>query len=327
MHKTLRIGSTGADVVLLQNTLNSRLPGVMPALVADGAFGSKTATRVKQYQLSAGLMADGVVGPMTWASLLGGSPNIGGAVGCDCGSGDPANQGKAEFIKQMYIQAATLAGAFGVGAFGSESTGGDGVLTGFGTTLSPMLVSWVILADPFFGRSLDVFRIYFTTLTGAGGRPFTVAAPDPNGDGFVQIMNLGNAPSNGTIIHELMHCWQSQHSSNPFQFMASAVANQATAVARSGLAAIVDSSVKGHTDSAGNSDYPSQFPFSAYAYMPGSDLDAYGAEQAANAVERKDPTVVGTVKGTGKGMVSGANLASLGRLTACGDRRIPGMVF
>ena len=97
--------------------------------------------------------------------------------------------------KQM--RKATLAGAFGVGGCGSEASGRDGVWTGFGTTLSPMLVSWVILADPFFGRSLDVFRIYFTTLTGAGGRPFTVAAPDPNGDGFVQIMNLGNAPSNG----------------------------------------------------------------------------------------------------------------------------------
>lgn len=65
----------------------------------------------------------------------------------------------------------------------------------------------------------------------------------------------------------------------------------------------------------------------AYAYMPGSDLDAYGAEQAANAVEHGDATVIGTVKGTAMGAVSGSNLTSLGLLTACGDRRIPGMVY
>jgi hypothetical protein len=183
------------------------------------------------------------------------------------------------------------------------------------------------MADPFFGRSLDMFRIYFTTLTGAGGRPFTVAAPDPVNGGFVQIMNLGPAPDKATIIHELMHCWQSQHSANPMQFMASAAANQGTAVARNGLAGFVDSSVKAHTDSRGNSDYPSQYPFSAYAYLPGSDLDAYGAEQAANALEHGDSIVKATVKGTAKGAVSGANATSLGMLTACGDRRVTGMVY
>lgn len=328
MPKTLRSGSSGSDVTLLQNTLNSRMPGVMPPLNPDGVFGSKTTARVKQFQLANGLMVDGVVGPMTWSALLSGATASGPApIGCNCGVGDKANQGMGEFIKQMYIQAASVAAAFGVGAFDRASSTSGVALSGFGTTLSRILVSHVILADPFYGRSLDMMRIYFTTLTGAGGRPFTVAAPDPDGSGFVQIMNLGPAPDDATVIHELMHCWQSQHSPNPLQFMASAAANQGAAVARSGLAGLVDSSVKSHVDGNGNSDYPTQYPYSAYAYMPGSDLDAYGAEQAANAVEHKDPTVLATVKGTAKNTVSGANLTSLGMLTACGDRRIAGMIY
>lgn len=37
----------------------------------DGDFGSATRTAVVAYQLKNGLVADGIVGPKTWAKLLG----------------------------------------------------------------------------------------------------------------------------------------------------------------------------------------------------------------------------------------------------------------
>lgn len=60
---TLRLGSRGKDVVVLQNRL-----GISPA---DGIFGRATQTIVVAYQASHGLKADGIVGRETWASLLG----------------------------------------------------------------------------------------------------------------------------------------------------------------------------------------------------------------------------------------------------------------
>ena len=38
---------------------------------ADGSFGPDTAKAVKEYQQSVGLDVDGIVGPKTWAKLLG----------------------------------------------------------------------------------------------------------------------------------------------------------------------------------------------------------------------------------------------------------------
>lgn len=58
----LKIGAQGDDVVKLQKKL-----GVDPI----GKFGPKTEAAVKAWQQSNGLVADGVVGPSTWAKLMG----------------------------------------------------------------------------------------------------------------------------------------------------------------------------------------------------------------------------------------------------------------
>jgi peptidoglycan hydrolase-like protein with peptidoglycan-binding domain len=58
----LRQGSSGANVVLIQNRLG---------ISADGAFGPQTKEAVQSFQASAGLSADGVVGPLTWRALFG----------------------------------------------------------------------------------------------------------------------------------------------------------------------------------------------------------------------------------------------------------------
>jgi putative chitinase len=57
----LRLGSTGNDVVKLQEKLG---------LVADGNFGPMTDRAVRAWQSANGLKVDGIVGPMTWNAIM-----------------------------------------------------------------------------------------------------------------------------------------------------------------------------------------------------------------------------------------------------------------
>lgn len=57
---TVKLGSRGADVKVLQQKLN---------LVADGIFGPITEEAVKAFQKANGLTVDGIVGPKTWDKL------------------------------------------------------------------------------------------------------------------------------------------------------------------------------------------------------------------------------------------------------------------
>jgi len=61
---TIRKGSSGDSVKTLQRLLG---------ITADGKFGKNTRAAVVAYQTAHGLAADGIVGPATWAVLLGGS--------------------------------------------------------------------------------------------------------------------------------------------------------------------------------------------------------------------------------------------------------------
>jgi peptidoglycan hydrolase-like protein with peptidoglycan-binding domain len=67
-HRTVRAGSTGADVEELQTKLNAALPGAEP-LVVDGIFGPRTRAAVVAFQGGHALAADGVAGPITWGAL------------------------------------------------------------------------------------------------------------------------------------------------------------------------------------------------------------------------------------------------------------------
>lgn len=60
-------GSQGADVKRLQQILSG---GGYNVGSIDGIFGAQTLAAVKAFQLSKGLLADGVVGPQTWAALM-----------------------------------------------------------------------------------------------------------------------------------------------------------------------------------------------------------------------------------------------------------------
>ncbi|MEU1483592.1 peptidoglycan-binding protein [Streptomyces sp. NPDC005752] len=63
---TLSQGSSGAKVEAAQYLLTSH--GY--ATTADGVFGSLTDSRVKAFQKAEGLVADGVIGPLTWSALV-----------------------------------------------------------------------------------------------------------------------------------------------------------------------------------------------------------------------------------------------------------------
>jgi peptidoglycan hydrolase-like protein with peptidoglycan-binding domain len=68
---TIRPGATGAVVRRLQRALR-RTPDL--GLVVDGIFSSQVETAVKEFQQGAGLVVDGIVGPLTWDALPDGGP-------------------------------------------------------------------------------------------------------------------------------------------------------------------------------------------------------------------------------------------------------------
>lgn len=65
---TLREGSTGQSVKMLQSALNTQYPAYSH-LTVDGDFGPATLAVVKEFQQRAGLTADGIVGPLTANAL------------------------------------------------------------------------------------------------------------------------------------------------------------------------------------------------------------------------------------------------------------------
>jgi len=67
----LRQGSSGPSVVTLQEDLAAA--GYDPG-GADGSFGPHTFAAVQSFQSANGLVADGVVGPLTWDALTGSTP-------------------------------------------------------------------------------------------------------------------------------------------------------------------------------------------------------------------------------------------------------------
>jgi len=57
----VRKGNKGETVKLMQKKLND--------LVVDGLFGPKTDAKLRAYQKSKNLKADGICGPLTWGKL------------------------------------------------------------------------------------------------------------------------------------------------------------------------------------------------------------------------------------------------------------------
>lgn len=67
----IKYGASGEDVTLIQTWLDglSKVYSFIPEVSIDGIFGPKTLDAVIMFQTWAGLIADGVVGPLTWDRL------------------------------------------------------------------------------------------------------------------------------------------------------------------------------------------------------------------------------------------------------------------
>jgi len=68
---TIGPGATGEVVRRLERALR-RTPD--EAIAVDGIFSSQVETAVKEFQQAAGLVVDGIVGPLTWNALPDGGP-------------------------------------------------------------------------------------------------------------------------------------------------------------------------------------------------------------------------------------------------------------
>jgi peptidoglycan hydrolase-like protein with peptidoglycan-binding domain len=64
----IRVGSTGPSVVEAQARLN--VAGSTPPLAPDAIFGPMTLAATRAFQEAHSLVADGIVGPLTWSELL-----------------------------------------------------------------------------------------------------------------------------------------------------------------------------------------------------------------------------------------------------------------
>jgi peptidoglycan hydrolase-like protein with peptidoglycan-binding domain len=65
-HPTLMSGSSGDDVIYLQQLLNKK---GRATIAVDGYFGEETKQMVEIHQRNHELVVDGIVGPQTWSSL------------------------------------------------------------------------------------------------------------------------------------------------------------------------------------------------------------------------------------------------------------------
>lgn len=100
-NNTLGPGSTGSAVKDIQSML--ALMGYYVGPV-DGTYEQMTAEAVRQFQTDAGLVADGVVGPLTWQRLLPTPANLAGA------QESPETPSTVEPITQEAVDAVDAAG-------------------------------------------------------------------------------------------------------------------------------------------------------------------------------------------------------------------------
>lgn len=317
MARLLSIGCSGTDVRDLQRSLNKRPPSTLAALTPDGAFGPKTAARVKEFQKNNQLNADGIVGPMTWdAVIMAGLSTIG--TGCPCGNGDKATLGLGQAIAHLYASnpAAVSYTMASKKSFGNATPmANPDPPTLFGT-FRFLTKSQQGLTTATYGSSIDFSRVLVSNQSGAQNRPFTVAMKPSTDLPWIQVMNCGTfEPLYETLIHELAHVWQSQHHSDPTRFMVNAVDSQAGAVVANLAAPIDDPAV------ILNKNHPQFFPFDAYCYTPGMAFGGLAAEQMAKAIENNEKDIVDHVKGVAQGVVDPALVAALSRV-GFGDRRM-----
>ena len=116
----VKSGSSEHPIKTLQYLLRARGQSV----VVDDAFGPNTKTAVQAFQASCGLVADGIVGPLTWAALV---------VQVKKGSQGDAVKGVQEEFQFRNLSGDPSNGPQVDGIFGAKT---DGAVRGFQQALS-----------------------------------------------------------------------------------------------------------------------------------------------------------------------------------------------
>ncbi len=312
MPRLLHIGCMGPEVTALQARLNGLPPHMPPFLSTDGIFGAKTDLRVREFQRDNGLVADGYVGPMTWAKLTQlGDGSVKAKHFCDCCAIGPA---EAEL---RTVLAAHLEGELANASALHASSAPGGVANAFGflpglppipslpsaPKLTRVTAAQKTVIDASYGSSIDYSTVFLSDKTGANGRAFVLAVPSPLPlVPTIQIVNIGTTFTDHTLVHEFGHVWQSQHHSSSTQYMVNAVASQAAAEVANKLMGVSS--------------------FSAYGYIPGKPFKEYAAEQIAQMVANGEAPIVAHVKSIAKGAIDADLKLSVARIE---DTAAPGV--
>ena len=122
-YSTLKYGSEGNEVIAVQQFLMSQ--GY--EIEEYGIIGAETERAIKDYQAKNGLAADGIIGPNTWAVMMGGKPSSNNTTGGTDNTSDknPTGGVSTSDIKQMQA----IIGVGQDGKWGPKSTAAAGGLS------------------------------------------------------------------------------------------------------------------------------------------------------------------------------------------------------
>jgi hypothetical protein len=305
---TAAVGENAAnlkpDVTTVQRLLN-RVPaasgGPSPPLAVDGICGPKTLKAIRRFQKDGcGFQwPDGRISPnkRTWNALVKYdepvSPSRPGQRKCGLLPG-----ARLSFVDRQAAPA-QLAKSAGFMPTGSQKslapiiTGpSPGVLARYAPR--PPSKSQLAVGKRIFGWSLDYGAILVVMAAPPGGALGVCLLGPGAGQNTIILSN----PSDGLLIHELTHVWQSQHfPQNPAQYMANSLASQAKAA------------LLGEDE---------------YAYVPGKWFGAYAAEQIAEQVEDGEAPIRAHVRLPPMRLLDPFNVASL-TIPRCEDPKRPGV--
>ena len=122
-YSTLKYGSEGNEVIAVQQFLMSQ--GY--EIEEYGIIGAETERAIKDYQAKNGLAADGIIGPNTWAVMMGSKPSSNNTTGGTDNTSDknPTGGVSTSDIKQMQA----IIGVGQDGKWGPKSTAAAGGLS------------------------------------------------------------------------------------------------------------------------------------------------------------------------------------------------------
>lgn len=281
----MRYGERGEAVELLQASLlelGASMPGSTGggASPPDGIYGNETVGVLRSFQSEHGLSVDGVAGRQSITrldQLMAERDNLEAEGTSPCGNCRTIHP---PAIPPPASTPGPPQPRFQLASAGGQSFAGGSSLASFSLPKIPSSTrklsgAEIAEAEKIFRGSIDYERVLLTNGLGLQGRPFAMAGDaiptlgnlvPPFGYKGMMLLFVGPAPGKKTLIHELTHAWQSQHHTDPTQYMKNAVRSQAEAE----LAAL-----RGGAHATA----------SAYKFTPGRPFREYAAEQIAEQVE------------------------------------------